>query len=158
MASVIEIDQAVLEMAAKKAIEVLIDKYDSLGMRASGEWANQLEYVIEGNNKVVIRGMDYTEQLVQGRGPSSQMPPVDAIYQWMLNKSSFTGEKTRSMAWAISKKIQKEGTKYYQDGGTDLLEVLDDPALVDEFYKIIGDFLRITIAEQLTRDIKQALQ
>lgn len=155
MASVITIDEAVLSLAAQKAIETLIDKYDSLDMRATGQWANELSYRIDGN-KVTIRGMAYTQQLVQGRGPSDRMPPVGDIYRWMLAKRSFTGEKTMSRAWAIAKKIQKEGTSYYPDG-TDLLEVLEDPKFVDEFNKIVGDFLRITIADELTRDIKNTL-
>ena len=100
--------------------------------------------------------MAYTEQLVQGRGPSDRMPPVGDIYRWMLAKRSFTGEKTMGRAWAIAKKIQKEGTSYYPDG-TDLLEVLEDPKFVDEFNKIVGDFLRITIADELTREIKNTL-
>src|SRR5699024_3290587 len=115
MDSVITIDEAVLSLAAQKAIETLIDKYDSLDMRATGQWANELSYRIDGN-KVTIRGMAYTEQLVQGRGPSDRMPPVGDIYRWMLAKRSFTGEKTMGRAWAIAKKIQKEGTSYYPDG------------------------------------------
>lgn len=157
MATGIRLDKAVLELAAKRAIEILIDKYDSLGMRASGKWADELEYVIENNEKVVIKGMDYTEQLVNGRRPGG-MPPVDDIHQWMLDKKTFSGDRSKSRAWAIAKSIANSGTVYYRDGGTDLLEVLEDPSIVEEFYNILGDHIRIVIAEQLTNDIKEAFR
>ena len=147
------IPEEVMAKATAIAIQMLIAKYESLDMRASGKWADELEVVREPN-KAIIRGMDYTQYLTHGRPPSDRLPPVDKIYQWMLDKQSFSGEKTLSRAWAIAKKIQKEGTSWYPNG-SDLLEVLEDPKTIEEFSKVIGDYLIVYISEDLIRHAKQ---
>ena len=143
----------ILEKAAEKIIEILIDKYDKLGMRASGKWAESLEGRTRPNS-VYVYGEKYTEQLTKGRGPSERIPPVNKIYQWMQDKKNFRGEKTLSRAYAIAHTIRKEGTSWYQAGGSDLMEILEDEDVLDEFYKIIGEEIKIEISKILVRDLK----
>lgn len=146
------VPREVLLKATNLAIEYLIKRYDELGMRASGNWAQQLEAEVR-DTTAVIMGTPYTVQLVNGREPG-RMPPVDAIYQWMLDKRTFTGEKSMSRAWAIAKTIQKEGTSWYKRGGSSLLEILDEPEIQNIFIEEFRIYLVTTIREIFSREIK----
>lgn len=148
---VIAIPESVLVRALHRAIQVLIARYDELKMRASGNWAEQLEYEIQ-QNKGIIKGEFYTEFLTKGRPPSQKMPPVSAIFQWMLDKPGFSGPKTLGRAFAIAKKIQKEGTSWYPQG-SDLIEILDDPKVTDEYYDEVSKYLVVEISDILRRQI-----
>lgn len=145
------IDENILQRAAEAAIELLIEKYDNLRMRASGKWADGLSYQIDGNT-VTILGYDYTEYLAKGRPPGT-LPPVTKIYQWMQVKPGFTGPKDMSRAFAIAHNIKKKGTSWYQKGGSDLVEVLEDPEVTSLFYKIVEEGLLVSINEQLVRTV-----
>lgn len=151
------IPEDIIARACNAAIEVLIDKYDSLGMRASGKWADELVYEIQ-QHRAVIKGMDYTQFLTHGRPPSEAMPPVDAIYQWMLDKQTFAGEKTRSRAWAIAKSIQASGTSWYKAGGSDLLEVINEPRVQEEFARIVGEYIVVYVSDDLVNYAKSISQ
>lgn len=150
------IPDEIIGRACNAAIEVLIDKYDSLGMRASGQWADELVYEIS-QHKAVIKGMDYTRYLTNGRPPGS-LPPVDAIFQWMQDKQSFQGEKTMSRAWAIAKTIEQQGTSWYRAGGSDLLEVINEPRVQEEFARIVGEYIVVFVSEDLVNYAKSITQ
>lgn len=156
MAESIIIPESVMLAALKKAIEILIARYDQLDMRASGRWAEELEALVEGNVGI-IRGEDYTEYLTKGRKPGGA-PPVQVIYQWMLDKKTFRGEKSLGRAFAIAKTIGERGTSWYQIGGTDLLEILQDNEALQAYYNVLGDYLRVNISEQLIRGFKELQQ
>lgn len=143
----------IIDKALDKAIEVLIAKYDELGMRASGKWARELEPISQ-TNRGVIRGMAYTEQLVQGRAPGNR-PPISPLEDWVKAKFGLSGKQATSTAFAVANKIAKEGTTWYPDG-SDLLEVLESPEVTQAFYDIIGDYLRVQITEELTRTLRTA--
>lgn len=124
---------SVLKDEFEKVKRDVIAKHIALGMEASGNWIEQLEVVTEGENKVSLFGEGYTEQLVNGREPST-LPPVDAIEQWISDKGlNVPIDMTqRQLAWAISVNIKNNGTKYYQEGGTDLLdEVLTEKRILE---------------------------
>lgn len=106
----------------------LVKKYDELGMRASGQWEQSLELNVTGL-KGVISGQPYTEQLVNGR-PPGKFPPIAAIRQWILDKGiNYLGKESNlnSLAFLIARKIAKEGTKYFKQGGTDLVSSVITP-------------------------------
>lgn len=156
MAESIIIPESVILAALNKAIEILIARYDQLDMRASGRWAEELEALVEGNTGI-IRGEDYTEYLTKGRKPGG-VPPVQVIYQWMLDKKTFRGEKSLSRAFAISQSIAQKGTSWYQIGGSDLLEILQDNEALQAYYDVLGDYLRVNISDELIRDFKELEQ
>lgn len=136
------------------AIERIIQRYDDLDMRATGETAESLE-ARATTNRGEIWGSKVFEYLSKGRPPSDRLPPVDAIYNWMLNKPSFTGSKTRSVAFAIAKTIQSEGTSWYKKGGSDVLEVVQSDEMLREFQQILGEEIRVLITDQFIRDLKE---
>lgn len=148
-------DSVIIE-ALEKAIQALIERYDELGMRASGQWADELEAdVVAGRG--VIMGMPYTEQLVQGRAPG-RMPPVDPIQKWVEAKLNVGADRSRGIAFAVARKIGQEGTTWYKQGGSDLVEVLQDPKVLEVFYEIVGDHLRVQITDILRRDLNDLRQ
>lgn len=108
----------------------LIAKYNELGMKASGEWERQLEYVVEvteRNVKAVFIGLDYTEYLTKGRPKGGTY--VDgamriAIRQWIDDKgiTPYDNISKDQLAFLIARKISEEGTEYFKQGGTDLID------------------------------------
>lgn len=148
-----DIPEEVIVNALNKAIDVLIQKYDELGMRATGDWADGLEARTHTNGGE-IWGLPYTEQLVQGRAPGNR-PPIAPLERWAQAKFGVSGRAATSMAFAVANKIAQEGTTWYQQGGSDLLEVLDDQRVIDTFYSEIGSYLTVRVTEQLTRTLKE---
>ena len=130
--------------------DILIPKYDALGMRASGNWARQLE--VRENQ---IWGERYTEQLVWGRKPGS-LPPPSALAKWAEIKLGIPPSQSLSVGWAIAKTIEKEGTTWYKEGGSDLLEVLYSPDTEQYIAEKIGTFIRNQITSDLRNFIKKA--
>jgi len=109
----------------------LIKRHDALKMRSSGKWASSLEVVVDTEAfKATARiiGEKYTEQLVWGRRPG-KFPPIKAIEQWIKDKGLkiYGKMKISSLAYIIARKIAHEGTKYFQQGGTDLIESVITP-------------------------------
>lgn len=147
-----DIPDAIVRNALEKAIDVLIAKYRSLGMESTGDWSRELDAVV-GINAGEIWGAHYTEQLVFGREPGKR-PPISPLERWASAKFGVSGREATSMAFAVATKIAKEGTGWYQKGGSDLLEVLDDPQVVDTFYSEIGSYLRVMVVEDLQRDLQ----
>lgn len=147
-----DIPQEVILKGLNKVIDVLIKKYDDLGLRASGQWANNLEATVE-NGKGIILGLPYTEQLVDGRPPGKH-PKIKPLIQWVEDKLGITGELGISTAFAVASKIAQEGTEIYKNGGTDLLEVLDEPETMELFYSSIVEYLQDELKEIIFNEFK----
>ncbi|MDY3521320.1 hypothetical protein PG614_02405 [Riemerella anatipestifer] len=146
-----------IEAVLLKVVDLfLIPRFKELNMRASGEWEESLEVVAE-QNKGVIRGRHYSEQLAKGREGGS-LPPVEAIEKWVKVKFGLSGKEARQRAWAIAKKIEQSGTTHYQKGGTDLLEVLEEPRVILFLQEELGNIARVKIADQLRRNAKSILE
>lgn len=145
-----------IESVLQKVVDLfLIPRFKELNMNASGEWLQSLEVVAE-NDKGIIRGKHYSKQLAKGREGGS-LPPVDAIEKWVKVKFGLSGSEARQRAWAIAKKIEQSGTRYYQQGGTDLLEVLEEPRVMQFIREELGAIARVKVAEELKRNAKQIL-
>lgn len=145
-----------IESVLQKVVDLfLIPRFKELNMNASGEWLQSLEVVAE-NNKGIIRGKHYSKQLAKGREGGS-LPPIDAIEKWVKVKFGLSGSEARKRAWAIAKKIEQSGTRYYQQGGTDLLEVLEEPRVTQFIREELGAIARVKVAEELKRNAQQIL-
>lgn len=131
----------------------LIPKFRELNMNASGQWLEALSVKGVNNNRGEIWGKDYTYYLQHGRA-SGTMPPVSAIEKWVGDKFGIYGREANQRAWAIAKKIQKEGTSYYPQG-TDLIEVLYKPEcqtfIQTEMNKIYKNKLPLYLVEMLKK-------
>lgn len=153
MAEPIKIPKEVYMNALQLYIDALIARYDELGLRSTGNWAKELKAIILSETKAVIEGEHYTYQLVHGRKPGKR-PPIDPIEDWVNIKLGITGKQGRSVAFAVSKKIAEEGTNIYQKGGTNLLEVLDEPQLFKVFTDSIGEYIKVQASAILLRQVK----
>lgn len=138
-----------LEWLRKKVIE----NHRALGQSATGQFEKELEVVITGTQNF-LEGVSYTTQLVNGRKPGT-MPPLKPIEAWIKAKGIQPKDdiSERSLVWAIAKKIQKEGTRIWRQGGTDLL---DDALTVEVSQRIIdriGKFQLVEIQNLIKRTL-----
>lgn len=88
----------------------LIIKYDELGLRASGGFAEGLEATAT-EKKMIMFGVDYAKYLEYGR-TAGKFPPRQAIEDWIEVKKGLPEifyEKKKQMAFVIARKIAREG-------------------------------------------------
>ncbi len=120
----------------------LIEKYNRLGLRASGEWEQSLKGTQEETEtgvKVIILGAKYTEQLSIGRRPG-KMPPRQVILNWIREKNIQSELKQQTLAYLIQRKIGTEGIKVpnkYNAGGL-VSDVLTNER-INELIKNVGN-------------------
>lgn len=143
-----------LEAILQKVIDnFLIPRFNELGMNASGEWLANLEIEV-GDDEGKIRGRKYSEQLAKGRRPG-KAPPIRQLERWVNAKLGISGTEALSMAFAIAKKIEKEGTTWYKKGGTDLIEVLSEPKTIQFMQEELIAIARVRVAETLQRNTQE---
>ena len=142
----IEIEKTQKEYLEKEFESIktdLINKHLELKMRASGNWIDSLQ-IESSKNNIKLIGEKYTDQLVYGRKPGA-MPPVSAIEDWIKVKGIVSDIPVTSLAWAIAKKIQKEGTNYYMQGGTDLVSSVITKQRIQTIINQLGNEILLDI-------------
>lgn len=153
------IDKKDIERVMHEVVDLyVIPRFNSSGykggsMKASGNWLNNLNSradVSTGVLKGVISAPKYTEQLAKGRKPGS-LPPISKLIEWAKIRFNADGEEARRIAWAVAKKIEKDGTRYYQDGGTKLVEVLSEQATIEYIKEKLTATIKVAIADNLVR-------
>ena len=149
--------QQILSQEFDKLRIDLISKHKQLGMKASGKWENELEVLTSTNNAKIV-GEGYTNQLVNGRKPG-KFPPVDAIKQWIVDKGIVNNIKgnisVSSLAFLIARKIAKSGTKYFKQGGTDLIDGVVTNARIQSIIDKVGAELTFTLVTKLENEFKK---
>lgn len=144
-----------IERVMNKVIELFVlPRFNELGMEATGEWRENL-HAVANLDSGSIMGRQYSEQLANGRAPG-KLPPISALEKWVTAKFGVTGPQAKSMAWAVAKKIEKEGTSWYQKGGSNLIEVLEEPRTLQYIQDELGVIARVRITEQLQRNAQEA--
>lgn len=111
------------------------------GQTASGKTARSLE-VREGSDEVVLLGRKAFGTMETGRrggGVPRSFPAI--LYQWSLDKGiSFdTDRERRSFAYLLAKKIQKEGTQLFRDGGRADVYSNEIPKTIDNIARKLAD-------------------
>lgn len=100
----------IIEKYANLIISKLIDNYDRMGLRASGDFEKGLSFAIEGTS-LTIYGAFHSQFMENGRSKGGR-PPIPSIMRWLENKRglppSMLRDKKRT-AFAIANKIAKEG-------------------------------------------------
>lgn len=141
----------ILQIELEKIRQELIQKHIQLGMKASGDWINSVEVQTSGSDKGasgVIRANHYTRQLVEGRPPTSNPSPgsptlKEAIEKWIYDKGIQPLEanmKISSLAFLIARKIHREGTEYFKQGGTDLVDSVITPERIQRIISKVTEF------------------
>lgn len=88
----------------------LVAKYDELGLRASGKYADELE-AETAPNKLIMWGANHIAFMEKGRS-SGGFPPISVIEDWIEVKKGLPAifrEKKKQFAFIIARKIAKEG-------------------------------------------------
>lgn len=143
-----------IEAVLQKVVDnFLIPRFHELKMNASGEWIENVEIKV-GDDSGTIRGRDYSEQLAKGRRPG-KLPPFKPMLKWVNAKLGIYGEEAVHVAYAIAKKIEKEGTSWYQKGGSDLIEVLNEPKTIQFVQEELAGILKTKIADNLVRNAQK---
>ena len=123
----------------------LIKKYDQLGLRASGDYANQLEASVTSTTMIMF-GAFHSQFMEHGRS-SGGWPPRSAIENWIEAKKGLPSiflEKKKQFAFLIARKIATEGIKVpnkYNTGkviesvvndflGNDIQEMIKDLGMI----------------------------
>lgn len=146
----------ILDDEFKLLKEDLIKKYQELGMRASGKWADSLERSLTDTNAKII-GEDYTNQLVSGRRPGS-FPPVESIKKWIVDKGIVNNIKGNisisSLAFLIARKIAREGTNYFKQGGTDLVSAVVTEQRMQSIINKFGEAITLDFVVKIENEFK----
>jgi len=136
----------------KQEIEILLDEikleYNQIGKRTSGLFEEGLE-AIYSPNKAVIMGYPY----LAGR-KAGKMPPIQAIKKWIEQKGIQPIKDnitTTSLAWAIAKKIAREGTN--KENHLKIYEKVITPQRIDEIIKKVSVFNVTQFTNELTASL-----
>ena len=130
----------------------LIPRFLALGMEATGEWREALEAKDSS-----IYGRKYTAQLVNGRSPGT-FAPIEPLKRWAMAKFGYDEREALSMAFAVSKTLKEKGSKYYQQGGTDLLEILNSTKVLNFISQTSERMITENVRIYLTRELKSAFR
>lgn len=137
----------------------LIAKYDELGLRASGKFAEELEYEVKGN-KLRMTGASHSWFMENGR-KSGGFPPIKAIEEWIEVKQNLPSEfkeNKRQFAFIIARKIAKEGIKVpnkYNEG--DVISDVVESFLANDLYDMIEELGGLFLA-RIQSDVIQLMQ
>lgn len=145
--------EEITDIMHEVVVQFLIPHFLELGMEASGNWRENL-MVGADPNVGYIQGTRYTEQLVYGRRPGTYAP-IEPLKQWAMIKLGLNEQQARGAAFAISKKLHDEGSEYYKQGGTDLLEILKSPKVIDFINQKQKNYIEKQIELEINRYIVQ---
>lgn len=133
----------------------LINLYDQKGMRASGQFADSLEVVIQPNLAIIF-GLEYAQQLELGRRAGKQ-PPVDVIEKWIFDKQIQIDNdiSSRSLAFLIARKIGREGWDRKDQGGVNLISEVITEQRMQGIIDKVGEFKVLEVTTDLILQIQE---
>lgn len=139
----------------EKRRQAVIAMQKSKRLRASGLSASLLTTERSGDIFLLVDKSGTFEFQEYGRRPGGY-PPFKKIYEWLQYKKyglSYTNDKQRrSLAWAISKKIQQRGTFTFRRGQN--TGVISQPLAEPNLRGLIDDIAKGRTLEILT-DIRR---
>lgn len=135
----------------------MVKFYQDSGMKASGTFEAETVVRMEGN-KAFIDSPSYSVQLIRGRRPGT-MPPIQAIESWIRTKGIRPIQdeiSISSLAYLIARKIKNEGTRYFKEGGTELLDSVVTPQRIQRILDRVSEFNLTEFTQKVTRIMKEA--
>lgn len=157
-------EKAIAETMTWVVDTILIPHFQSLGLNASGEWIANVNTRVEGETGI-INGRKYTEQLVWGRKPmkeglATHKEKAAWAYGMSQNNERFKNwlniRGLSEYGFQVAYKIADVGTNIYQNGGTDLLEILERPETIQMINEHLSQHLKVEVQLYLEREIKMA--
>lgn len=143
---------------------LLINKYDALGLRASGQWAQSLEDKAELDNTGILAtmtGEDYTGAIAYGRSPNQDQSEA-AIKSWVgWAGSTFLADwvKDKGLSispYAVAYKIARQGWEVpnaHNRGG--LLDEVVNEKRIQILKDRLGEFFTTTIMDTMIKNLKK---
>jgi hypothetical protein len=134
----------------KKLKSDLIKEYDRLGMRASGDFEDSLEVIVNESEHVsqaILKGNSYAEQLEYGRGKSlggqkGKGKLIKQIKKWIKDKgivSNIKNDKNNNtLAFLITRKIHREGWDRKDRKGVKLISNVITEARINKIINNVG--------------------
>lgn len=154
--------QQILDEEFGMLIDELVKAYDKKGMRASGEFENELEKVIT-DSKGTLLGAPHSGALEFGRSPSTTGSKpgklIDAIKQWIIDKGIVSDIKddtdNSSLAFLITRKIHREGWRRKDHGGVELISQVITDKRMQQIINRIGNALTLELVTKIEKEFKQ---
>lgn len=110
-----EFAESVIEGIAKNIREK--DLFGFGPMNNTGRAVESMGYKYDGRRLVIYSNWNFFWTLETGRGPG-KMPPLDPILDWVQQRGIYSPDITpKSMAFLIARKIGREGSLLYRNGG-----------------------------------------
>ena len=135
----------------------LIEAYENKGMRASGNFVDELEVFTE-RNRAILFGADYTQQLESGRNPGNQ-PPTSVIEQWIYDKGIVAQIRDNisvsSLAFLIARKIGREGWNREGYGGVNLVTDIVTDERIQKIIDQVGQARAIEFSSEIENLINE---
>lgn len=140
----------------------LIDKYNELGLRASGEFENALEPIVT-NSSMILYGANHTQFMEKGRGtgPVNYKKLAPFMERWIEVKTGLPSvfyEKKKQMSFAIAYKIAEEGIQVpnkYNKGK--LIEDVVNDFLANDIYEMLQELGDIFLS-RIRADVAEIFQ
>jgi len=137
-----------------KLISELEQRHVELGMKASGDWIASLESDISDKEASILAN-DYTTYLVNGREPNKKQTHKELVAWAVWAGNTFIKDWVKSKGLnlnpiGVAYNIAKKGTKYHQQGGTDLIESV----ITEERIKQISTQLNNSLVTEVTKLMK----
>lgn len=124
-----------------------VTKYGAV--TASGDLAKSVRYEVDSTG-LRVYALDYILYVNDGRRPG-KVPPREAIKSWIEEKGLTFDIPINSLAFLIQRKIAKQGTTAWIQGGTDLVDdVINDTLIEDITQAFADDFIKQIKSEILT--------
>lgn len=100
-----------IDLQSKRLIEVFQRVLKSKGINASGDLSRSFKVIESGTRGIRLSFDGYGEIVDAGRRPSSKMPPVKPIQDWLRDKNIRPkgGATIEQLSFAIAKTIQRRG-------------------------------------------------
>lgn len=118
---------------------------------ATGKTQQSLRYVVdEQEEQLIIIGREFTSLLEKGRKPTKKNPSPEMIENLTDYARARGFENPERAAWAIAKKINRDGDKTHRQGGRVLWS--DD---LDNLVKNLAQDLAEDAAKEILKEIKQ---
>lgn len=141
----------------------LLPRFNQLKMEASGEWRDSIETVYDGGDQGRIRGRFYSYWLAKGRNANRDQSP-EGLRRWAVwAGSTFIKDWVRDKGIpadpiAVAYSIAKKGTTWKAKGGSNLLEVLEEPETIKYIQNRMRAIVAPKIADELRRSAVQILK
>lgn len=115
----------VLNEFGQAVVDRFKEKFEAAGHVASGQLTDNINYSLDSHGTDIDVNLEIADYFYwaeeYGRQPGS-MPPVDRIKEWIETKGIPVEKTLDSFAWAIAKKIARDGNVAYRNGGEHILE------------------------------------